>query len=379
MKSLTLALLLILALLAPFAAAQTSLGDDEVLTIEEMPLFDTETTVVTVPVTVLDGKKEYVTGLQKGDFRVFDNDIEQKIDSFDVSFLPISMVICVQSSERVRGIMADVRKTAVLFTGLVLGEFGEAAILSFDSRVKRLQDFTSDHEKIDKALSKITIGSNAVRTSDAAYEAIRMLTRRPPEHRKVIVIISESQNNGSEINMGETMRTAQLNDVMIYSIRLSTLSARLRNMPDPPPSPFPPGISPMPAVPGSVNTPTTMQQANFQMTPNLIPLVIDAIRGVKNLIFSNPLEAMAKATGAVDYSPRTTSGLHESISAIGADLRSQYLLSYTPSDLNVGGIFHHLRVEVPYKGARVRARPGYFHGPRPVVEGDPVRDVDAAR
>ena len=61
--------------------------------------------------------------------------------------------------------------------------------------------------------------------------------------------------------------------------------ARLRNMPDPPPSPFPPGISPMPAVPGSVNTPTTMQQANWQVTPNLIPLVIDAIRGVKNLIF----------------------------------------------------------------------------------------------
>jgi len=107
--------------------------------------------------------------------------------------------------------------------------------------------------------------------------------------------------------------------------------------------------------------------------------IIDAIRGVKNLIFSNPLEAMAKATGAVDYSPRTTGGLHESISDIGADLRSQYLLSYTPSDLNVGGIFHHLRVEVPYKGAKVRARPGYFHGPRPVVEGDPVRDVDVAR
>lgn len=357
----------------PRAAAQTtaSFEDSEVLTIEDMPLITSEVTVVTVPVTVLGPKGKYITDLEKQDFRIFDNDEEQVITGFDVSFLPISMVVCVQSSARIEGIIGDVRKTAVLFTELVLGEFGEAAILSFDSRIKLMEDFTNDTKKIDRALKRITIGSNAVRMSDAIYEGIRMLLKRPANHRRIVVLISESQNNGSRINMGETLRTAQLNDIMIYSVRLSTLSARLRQMPEPPRSPFPPGINPMPAVAGSVATPTTYQQSHYQVVPNVIPTVIDLVRGMKNLIFKNPLELLAAGTGAVDYSPRTSSGLQESIGRIGEDLRSQYLISYTPRNLNKGGIFHRIDVKVPYDSAKVRARPGYFHGPRPVYDNMP--------
>ena len=60
-----------------------------------------------------------------------------------------------------------------------------------------------------------------MRLADALYDAVRMLNRRPPNHRKIIVAISESQNNGSEIGLGEVLRTAQLNDIMFYAVRLS--------------------------------------------------------------------------------------------------------------------------------------------------------------
>ena len=147
---------------------------------------------MTVPITVTGKGGIYVSGLEAQDFTVFDNDRRQKLTGFEVSFLPISMVICVQSSSRVEGILPDVRKTAILFTEMVLGEFGQAALIAFDQRVRLMQDFTSDDALITKALKKITIGSDAVRLSDAVFDAIRMLVKRPSNHRKVIVVISES-------------------------------------------------------------------------------------------------------------------------------------------------------------------------------------------
>ena len=347
--------------------------NEEVLTAEETPTFVTGTVEVTVPVTVTGPEGEFVSGLEKTDFRIFDNETEQQIDSFEVAFLPISMVVLIQSSQRVEGVLPDVKKTAVLFTDLVLGEFGQAAIIAFDNRVRTMQDFTGSTEDIDKALKEVTIGSEASRLSDAIYEAVRMLNRRPKNHRRVIVAISESQNNGSEVSLGESMRTAQVNDIMFYAVRLSSLSARLLREPETKRDPFPPGIQSRPIAPGGVATPTTMQQSyGYQATPNMIPIIIDLVRGAKNLVFNNPLELMAKGTGGMDYSPRTEDGLQESIAKIGEDIRSQYLLTYRANNRNKGGIFHHIRVEVPYDKLEVRHRPGYFYGPLPVLSEEPA-------
>ena len=351
-------------------------GDSPILTVEDQPTFRSTVDVVTVPVTVRGPKGEYVTALEKFDFKVFDNGKEQTIESFEVSFLPISMVICIQSSARVEKILPDVKKTAVLFTDMVLGEFGEAAIMAFDNRLRLMEDFTNDTEKIDKALKRITLGSAAVRLADAVYDAVRLLRRRPPNHRKIIVIISESQNNGSETSMGNALRWAQLENIMVYPVRLSTLSARILRGQQPKRSPFPPGINVRPSAPGQVGTPTTIQQSGYDVTGNVIPIVIDLVRGVKNLIFNNPLELLAEGTGGADYSPRTEDGLQESIIQIGEDVRSQYLLTYRPNNLNERGIFHRVHVEVAYNGLKVRNRVGYFHAPeaRPVgapAEGRP--------
>jgi hypothetical protein len=65
---------------------------------------------------------------------------------------------------------------------------------------------------------------------------------------------------------------------------------------------------------------------------------------------------------------------------VGEDLRSQYLLSYRPNNLNEGGIFHSIRVETNYKELEVRARVGYFYGPNPVpveMGGAPVAEQPA--
>ena len=367
---------------APTLPGQDSgdLFDPETLFESDQPaIFVEDIDEVTVPVTVRGPKGEYIHDMIKEDFTIFDNDVEQRVVGFDVSFLPISMVICVQTSDRVEGILGDIRKTAYLFTELVLGEHGEAAVLTFDSRIRLMEDFTNDTAKIDNALKNMRIGTSAVAMADAVYSAIRMLLKRPPSHRKIIVLISESQNNGSRIGLGESLRTAQLYNMTFYAVRLSTLSARLRRKPEVRPPNIPAGVIVRPTMPGTPNTPTAQQQSGYSVTPNMIPIIIDLVRGVKNLIFDNPLEVLADGTGGRDFSPRTTSGVQESIIRIGEDIRSQYRLSYSPNNLNEGGIFHRIRVEVPYERLRLRHRVGYFYGPTAVLDGEPVEpSSDAA-
>lgn len=365
--------MLVLSVAALPAQDEGDLFDPETLFESDQPaIFLEDIEEVTVPLTVRSRKDEYIHDMIQEDFTIFDNDVEQKIVGFDVSFLPISMVICVQTSDRVEGILGDIRKSAYLFTELVLGANGEAAILTFDSRVKLMQDFTNDTKKIDKALKTMRIGTSAVAMADVTYSAIRMLLKRPENHRKIIVLISESQNNGSRIGLGESLRTAQLYNIGIYAVRLSTLSARLRRKPEVRPPNIPAGVVVRPTMPGTPSTPTAQQQSSYTVTPNMIPIIIDLVRGVKNLIFDNPLEILADGTGGRDFSPRTSKGVQDSIIRIGEDIRSEYRLSYRPNNLNERGIYHRIRVEVPYEKLRVRHRVGYFHGPNPVLGGEPA-------
>lgn len=319
--------------------------------------------IVTTPVTVLGPDGRYVPGLEKEHFRVFDNDKEQQIVGFDVSFLPISLVLCVQSSGRVEGLLPQIKKTGILYTDLVLGEQGEAAVISFNSKVEVVQEFTKDSNKLIEAIKKIKVGSDATRTSDAVFEGIRLLRTRPDNHRKVIVVVSETRDDGSEVPLGESMRNAQLANIIIYTIRLSTAKGRITQPAQVKRDPFPPGVAARPTAPGVVSTPNTQAQSRVEVV-NALPFIIEAVRGVKNLIFSDPLQALAESTGGKQLAPLTEGGLEQAVGKIGEDLRSHYLISYRPNNLAEGG-FHRIRVEVNLGGVNVRTRPGYWLGPIP--------------
>jgi len=329
---------------------------------DERSRFGTTLNLVTAPVTVLGPDNRYVPGLEKHHFRIFDNDKEQEITGFDVSFLPISLVLCIQSSGRVEGLLPHIQKSGILYPYLVLGEEGEAAVISFDSRIEVRQEFTKDPNKLIEAVKKVRVGSDATHLSDAVWQAVRLLRTRPENHRKVIVIVSESQENGSEVDLGETMREAQLSNVIIYAIGLSTLKSRLTKPAQPKRDVFPPGVAARPMAPGVVSTPHTQAQSRVEVV-NAVPLIIEMVRGVKNLIFNDPLQLLTEGTGGQALSPLTEGGMEESVIKIGEELRSQYLISYRPNNLEIGG-FHHIRVEVAFD-LKTRTRPGYWFGPIP--------------
>ena len=173
----------------PFVCATLVAAQD--LPSDIVPPFVVTTERVVVPATVFDREGAYVNGIRAEQFHLYDNGKEQNIQ-VDVAYQPISLVVAIESSSHVESILPQVRKIGNLITPLVIGDQGEAAIVAFDSRVRTLQDFTSDPDLITKAIQKVTPGSNANRIIDAVVDSARMLSHRPENRRRIMLQIGRA-------------------------------------------------------------------------------------------------------------------------------------------------------------------------------------------
>ncbi len=333
---------------------------------QKAPEIKVQVALVNTPVTVRDSSGEMVHDLDKADFRIFDNGVEQRITHFDLGGDPISLVIVVENSSRIEPLMPEVRKTGILFTQTVMGPTGEAAILAVNDSVDKLADFTKDSDKIEKTIARMKMGTSGVRLYDGLAAAVEMLTSRPMTatgegRRRVIVALSEAVDTGSDSKLGMVLRQAQLANVTIYSVGLSTTRAELQAKPkQTTPQITPPGTFPLPPQPGTPQTPTTEAQRYGNI--DLLALAIWAVTHGVQTVKDNSLEVAATATGGANYGTFKDRSIEQAIDRIGGELHAQYALSYAPIGVSPTG-YHEIKVQVLKPGLKVRARPGYYLAP----------------
>jgi VWFA-related protein len=321
-------------------------------------------TNIVVPVTVHDRDGNIVNGLQPRQFHLTDNGKEQNI-AVDVSYHPISLVIAIQASAAVEAILPQVKKIGPLLESFVVGEQGEAAVLAFDHRFLLKQDFTNDVSKISEALKKINAGSSTSALIDAMDHGVQLLKHRPADRRRVLLVISETRDMGSEGKMRTTLLDAQMADVIVYTVNVSRMIAELTHKPYPGPGPMNglPATIYQGSLPSNVPaTPTSVMQSGQLPGTNLdaVPLLVEIFKDVKAIFVDNPAEKMTKATGGQEFSFFKQKGLEEAIQKIGSELHSQYIITYNPSNKDEGG-WHEIHVTVtPPNNAKIRARPGYW-------------------
>jgi len=324
--------------------------------------------LVNTPVTVRDAKGNLVDTLTAADFRVTDNGVAQKIAHFDFGGDPVSLVILVQTSSRIESILPDIRKTGVLFTQNVMAADGEAALVGFNDGVDKLQDFTKNPDLIENTVAHLQAGSSGSRLYDAMAVAVEMLSGRPqpsadkPGRRRVLLVLSETVDEGSETKLGEVLRQAQLANVTIYSVGLSTLRSELHSKPrhtQPEPS-TPPGINPLPPLPGIIQTPETEAARNQGV--DLMGAAIWAVQHADEKVKDKAMDIAAVATGGMHLSTYKDQSIEQAIDEIGAELHSQYTITYAPSAGSDLG-YHEIKVLVDRKKLTVRARPGYYVAP----------------
>ncbi len=319
--------------------------------------------LVATPLVVHDRRGEFLYDLRREEITVLDNGVPQQIGNFELATGPISLVLVVNTSRNLAGLLGQVRSSGVLFPSYILGETGEGAVITFDDDVTLHQDFTSDMDAFIRAVERIPSGDAGNRLADAFDLAVAKLQERPEGRRRVVVIVSEAKNSGSTARTAVPLRYAQIHNVSVYTIHLTELQSSLRTRPEDSPSPrstFPPGVMATPPTPGSVQTPNTDMQRQSERA-NLGNLVELVVRGVQDSVGDNVLQIYSQGTGALHYSPSSRTGLEDSLNQIGVDLHNQYLLSYRPSNRDETG-FHRIQINISRPGVRVRARPGYYVG-----------------
>jgi len=323
--------------------------------------------LVNTPVTVRDGRGDMVHNLEAHDFHITDNGVAQQISHFDLGGEPISLVILVETSSRIAPLLPEMRKTGILFTQTVMGPTGEAAVVGFNDSVDKLQDFTTNGDLIENSIAHLGQGTSGSKLYDAMSVGVEMLSGRPqatadrPGRRRVLMILSEATDAGSEAKLGEVLRQAQLANVAIYSVGLSTTRAELQAKPkDTRPQITPPGTFPLPPQPGVPQTPTS--EENRYGNIDLLALAVWAVQHIHDQVKDHALEVAATATGGSHLSTFKDRSIEKAIDEIGGELHSQYTISYAPSGSDAAG-YHEIKVNVvrsDAKNLKVRARPGYY-------------------
>jgi len=296
----------------------------------QTPRLRTTVHLVIAPTTVTDRHGRNIDGLTDGDFRLLDNGARREVH-VDYALVPISLVIAVQSSSFSAAALNKVRQAGSMIEPLVTGERGEVAVVSFDSEVLVVQQFTSDPEKLKKAFLRLEPGDEGGKMIDAVAEATRLLETRPQERRRVLLVFSETRDRGSKQKLEDTATAIQRANVTVYPVTYSAYATAFTARP---------GTTPPPSGAG-VN-------------------IIAILRELGRMGKKNTAAALSAYTRGRTLEFVRQRGLEEAITRVGEELHSQYLLSFTVGDSGDAS-YHALQVSVEGRpDAVVRARPGYW-------------------
>ena len=292
--------------------------------------FITHVNLVDVLFTVLDRRNKLVPTLEKQDFKLFDDNIPQDVRYFSKqSDLPLRIGMLLDTSNSIRDRLKFEQDAANNFLFSVLRpKKDEAFLMTFDDEPQVLQGFTNDTGALrDRILRTRAGGGTAV--YDAIYDACENQLSHPPRPpgdqpdvvRRVMILISDGEDNLSTRTRSEAIEMAQRTSVVIYSISTSTQWVTL-------------------------DDPNKEQSGNrkYHLTEG-----------------DQVLKSLAEETGGRAFFPYHVDDLDQSFQDISEELRNQYSLAYDPTNHAFDGRHHKIRIETPeHKGFQVRARRGYY-------------------
>jgi len=327
--------------------------------------FDVRTRLVLSPVTVRDAAGKSVPGLEASDFVVLDNGRPQKIvvDSIDTGMPRIALVIAVQSSGISEAMVQKARTMGSMIQPVVTGDRGCAGVVTFDERVNWLQECTGDGGAVRAAfLGMRAVGGTSAkkdaRMLDAVSSAIEHL-RKEEKARRVVLLISESRDRGSEATLEQVMADAQAADVVIYA---ATFSAFTTSMLSKVPVRVTASKSPL-HTPSEVALQTSNGAPPNQYNPRMPPTEqrVDLKAGIEELtrkFGTNTADVLTGGTGGAVFPFTKAKGLEEAIEKLGEEVHSQYIVGFSPEPADDG--YHVLEFKVTREGSfQVRARAGY--------------------
>lgn len=346
------------ALVLSFGWAVSGIANGQASPASQTPktLIRITTNEVTVTVTVTDRHGNLVLDLTPGDFHVFDNGVEQKIDHWELGGDPLAVALVIDTSSRLYSMASAIHSLGIIFTDTVMALDSEAAVITYNSSVTERQKFTMNRDAVEKTIKTAKFdGSGEADLYDGMASGVRLLQTAPRKWHRVLLVIGESQDTHSTARLDQVVRDAERADVSIYVLGLSSVSADLRAGAL---RPNPLRIAGLPPISAAGCSTTLARYGDSQCFNLATPALWLLERGI-SAIKHHRLEVTAAATGGMDYTALRESGLQSALDKIGSELHAQYILGYQPKSGAAPG-FHIIRVTVSRRNVTVRARPGYY-------------------
>jgi Ca-activated chloride channel family protein len=283
------------------------------------PQYDTGTVIradvrlVDLHTTVIDKSGHLVTNLPQNAFTVYENGVKQEIRKFMREDVPVSMGLIVDNSGSMRAKRAAVEAADMALVNdsnredeVFIVNFNDEAFLDLPAG----KTFTNDIQEMKEALARVDS-----RGGTALFEAIRMsighLKENAHRDKKVLVVVTDGNDNSSNITLEQLVKMAQQSEVLIYAVGLLSEEER-----------------------GEARS------------------------------AEKALKALAVATGGEAYFPKETSEVERIAHQVARDIRGQYSIQYTPSNAAMDGSYRAIKVSVNAAGhPTVRTRTGYYATP----------------
>jgi Ca-activated chloride channel family protein len=265
--------------------------------------------LVLVPVTVTDPLNRLVTGLEKQDFQVYENNSEQKIASFAAEDAPVSIGIIFDLSGSMSSKLVRARQSILQFIKTANPQ-DEFFVIGFNDRPELIEDFTNSVDNIQARLATVQAGHRTA-LLDAIYYGVAKMQNATHE-RKALLVVSDGGDNRSRYTEGELRSKVRESDVEIFSI----------------------GIF-------DANAPTPEERTGPQL-----------------------LDSLSMDSGGRLYQVDDIDEMGDIAEKISTELRNQYVIGYRPKDLARDGKWRKVKVKInPPPGLpplTVYARTGYY-------------------
>jgi VWFA-related protein len=203
----------------PGTTKQKDAGPEEV---GEGDVIRVETTLISIPVSVMDRDGKYIPNLTKDDFRVWEDDVEQKVAYFASTEKPFTVALLIDTSGSTRFKLGEIQDAAIAFVEQLRPD-DRVMVVSFSDKIRTLAQPTSDRNTLRNAIRQTEPG-DGTRLYDAVDQVINESLNRV-EGRKAIVLFTDGVDTTSKRATYEsTVRDAEELDALIYPVQFDTLS-----------------------------------------------------------------------------------------------------------------------------------------------------------
>ncbi|HET7215375.1 MAG TPA: VWA domain-containing protein [Terriglobia bacterium] len=289
------------------------------------PTLKVTTEVVNVYAVVRDNHGRLIPDLTKNDFEIKEDNVPQQITYFNrETDTPLTLAIMVDTSPSQERVLDAEQNEAKAFLHQVLRPRDLTCVIHFDLEVELLQDFTTDQRLLDKAVDETVIngGGHGVLPSPLPgrniggthlYDAVYLAANELMSHevgRKVLILLTDGEDQGSQEKLGQALEAAQKSDCIIYAI----------------------------------------------------DIVDRAFYGFGNMGFNGDsvLHKLCEQTGGSVIKVKKIKDTSAAFEEIANELRTQYLLGYTPSNPRKDSGFRKIKVRATHDDYKVQARSGYY-------------------